>query len=265
MYLPDAIATLRSGNQTFLVTANEGDVREYDGLNAAGNEDVEVEDITLDADGVSRCRRSQKAGRHRQAEGVQLHGQHRRRRRIRGTVFVWRSVLLDLVVRRRAGVRQRRRSRGDHEGRVSQQLQREQHEQHPGRPQRRQGSGAGRGDRGVAVRTDLHLRDAGAHRRGRRVRGGQPRGADVCAVHQHPQLRRARKHSGSRGPGRRSRARGSCGAEPERQAAADRVQRGQRQPCACSRSPRRSKQEAALGGGSAHDHLRARVRAWRCG
>ena len=48
MFLPDAIATLRSGNQTFLVTANEGDVREYDGLNAAGNEAVEVEDIALD-------------------------------------------------------------------------------------------------------------------------------------------------------------------------------------------------------------------------
>jgi hypothetical protein len=48
MYLPDAIATLRSGNQTFLVTANEGDVREYDGINAAGNEAVEVEDIALD-------------------------------------------------------------------------------------------------------------------------------------------------------------------------------------------------------------------------
>jgi hypothetical protein len=49
MYLPDAIAMLKSGNQTFLVTANEGDVREYDGLNAAGNEAVEVEDIALDA------------------------------------------------------------------------------------------------------------------------------------------------------------------------------------------------------------------------
>ena len=48
MYMPDAIATLRAGNQTFLVTANEGDVREYDGLNAAGREDVEVEDIALD-------------------------------------------------------------------------------------------------------------------------------------------------------------------------------------------------------------------------
>ena len=32
------------------MTANEGDIREYDGLNAAGKEDVEVEDITLDAE-----------------------------------------------------------------------------------------------------------------------------------------------------------------------------------------------------------------------
>ena len=38
MYQPDAIATFRSGNQTYLVTANEGDVREYDGLNAAERE-----------------------------------------------------------------------------------------------------------------------------------------------------------------------------------------------------------------------------------
>ena len=48
VYMPDAIATLRAGNQTLLVTANEGDVREYDGLNAAGREDVEIEDIALD-------------------------------------------------------------------------------------------------------------------------------------------------------------------------------------------------------------------------
>lgn len=44
MYQPDAIATFRSGNQTYLVTANEGDVRDYDGFEEA----VEVEDITLD-------------------------------------------------------------------------------------------------------------------------------------------------------------------------------------------------------------------------
>lgn len=49
MYMPDAIATLKMGTQTFLVTANEGDVREYDGINSAGNEAVDVEDIALDA------------------------------------------------------------------------------------------------------------------------------------------------------------------------------------------------------------------------
>ena len=48
MYQPDAIATFRDDGHTYLVTANEGDVREYTGLNAAGNEAVEIEDITLD-------------------------------------------------------------------------------------------------------------------------------------------------------------------------------------------------------------------------
>jgi hypothetical protein len=48
MYQPDAIATFRHGGDTYLVTANEGDVREYPGLNAAGTEAIEIEDITLD-------------------------------------------------------------------------------------------------------------------------------------------------------------------------------------------------------------------------
>ena len=48
MYMPDAIATFRDGSRTYLVTANEGDVREYDGLNDAGIETVEIEDIALD-------------------------------------------------------------------------------------------------------------------------------------------------------------------------------------------------------------------------
>jgi hypothetical protein len=48
MYQPDAIAAFRDGNATYLVTANEGDVREYAGLNAAGTEAVEIEDIVLD-------------------------------------------------------------------------------------------------------------------------------------------------------------------------------------------------------------------------
>ena len=53
MYQPDAIATFRHRGDTYLVTANEGDVREYDGLNApkpsgTGDESVEIEDIALD-------------------------------------------------------------------------------------------------------------------------------------------------------------------------------------------------------------------------
>jgi hypothetical protein len=48
VYMPDAIATLRVGGGTYLVTANEGDAREYPGLNAAGTEVTEVEDVILD-------------------------------------------------------------------------------------------------------------------------------------------------------------------------------------------------------------------------
>lgn len=53
MYQPDGIAAFRSGGETYLVTANEGDVREYDGLNAPNTpepeaESVGISDITLD-------------------------------------------------------------------------------------------------------------------------------------------------------------------------------------------------------------------------
>jgi hypothetical protein len=52
LYMPDAIAAYSVRGQTLLVTANEGDVREYDGLNApAGggeSEAVEIEDVLLD-------------------------------------------------------------------------------------------------------------------------------------------------------------------------------------------------------------------------
>ena len=47
MYHPDAIVTHRNGNTTYLITANEGDVREYAGL-PGGTEAVEIEDIVLD-------------------------------------------------------------------------------------------------------------------------------------------------------------------------------------------------------------------------
>lgn len=45
MYMPDAIASYTVGGRTFLVTANEGDAREYVGINAAGAEDSRVRDF----------------------------------------------------------------------------------------------------------------------------------------------------------------------------------------------------------------------------
>jgi DNA-binding beta-propeller fold protein YncE len=44
MYQPDAIATLQRGSRTYLVTANEGDARDYDGY----SEEVRVDELQLD-------------------------------------------------------------------------------------------------------------------------------------------------------------------------------------------------------------------------
>ncbi|MBX2862570.1 MAG: choice-of-anchor I family protein [Leptolyngbyaceae cyanobacterium MAG.088] len=44
MYQPDAIATYTIDGETYIVTANEGDARDYDGF----SEEVRVEDLTLD-------------------------------------------------------------------------------------------------------------------------------------------------------------------------------------------------------------------------
>ncbi|TAN94391.1 MAG: CHRD domain-containing protein [Phormidium sp. SL48-SHIP] len=46
MYQPDAIAVYEANGQTFIVTANEGDARDYDGF----SEEARVKDITLDPD-----------------------------------------------------------------------------------------------------------------------------------------------------------------------------------------------------------------------
>ncbi|WP_022949985.1 choice-of-anchor I family protein [Methylohalobius crimeensis] len=45
LYLPDAIASYQSRGRTYLVTANEGDARDYDGF----SEETRVEDLNLDA------------------------------------------------------------------------------------------------------------------------------------------------------------------------------------------------------------------------
>jgi DNA-binding beta-propeller fold protein YncE len=44
MFQPDAIASFQSGGNTYLLTANEGDARDYDGF----SEEVRIKDITLD-------------------------------------------------------------------------------------------------------------------------------------------------------------------------------------------------------------------------
>jgi hypothetical protein len=46
MYLPDAIVSYKVGSKTFLITANEGDAREYEGFEEAvriGNDDVTLD------------------------------------------------------------------------------------------------------------------------------------------------------------------------------------------------------------------------------
>lgn len=49
MYQPDGIATVHYRNQTFLLTANEGDVREWPGVAAGNTEARRVSSLTLDA------------------------------------------------------------------------------------------------------------------------------------------------------------------------------------------------------------------------
>lgn len=44
MYMPDAVASFEVDGETYLVTANEGDARDYDGF----SEEARVEDLTLD-------------------------------------------------------------------------------------------------------------------------------------------------------------------------------------------------------------------------
>lgn len=48
---PDSIATYEAGGRTFIVTANEGDARDYDGF----SEEARVKDLTLDPDAFPRA------------------------------------------------------------------------------------------------------------------------------------------------------------------------------------------------------------------
>jgi hypothetical protein len=46
MYQPDALAAYQRGNATFIISANEGDARDYDGF----SEEARVKDLALDPD-----------------------------------------------------------------------------------------------------------------------------------------------------------------------------------------------------------------------
>ena len=48
MYQPDAIKAFQIAGITYLATANEGDVREYSGLNAPKEEDQDVESVRIE-------------------------------------------------------------------------------------------------------------------------------------------------------------------------------------------------------------------------
>ena len=48
MYMPDAIHTVKIGNKTYLVTANEGDSKDYTGFfKTAFNEESRVKSLNL--------------------------------------------------------------------------------------------------------------------------------------------------------------------------------------------------------------------------
>ena len=53
MYQPDAIATYRVDGRTYVITANEGDARDYDGF----SEEKRVEDLTLDTSAFPNAER----------------------------------------------------------------------------------------------------------------------------------------------------------------------------------------------------------------
>jgi len=53
MYQPDAIASYKVNDKTFLITANEGDSRDYE----AFSEEARVADLNLDP-GLSQCSRA---------------------------------------------------------------------------------------------------------------------------------------------------------------------------------------------------------------
>ena len=157
MYQPDGIAAFTEKGQTFLVTANEGDVREYDGLTPPATK-RSSRGHRARSGRVSRRRDAPEPRRwHRTLNVTSFNGDTDGDGDFDRAVSVRRAFVLDLDRAGRAGVRQRRRPRADHGCRASRKFQREQHEQHARQPQRRQGSRAGGRHHRQAVRPRLRF------------------------------------------------------------------------------------------------------------
>ena len=141
MYEPDAIASFKAGTQDYLITANEGDARDWPGF----SEEARVGSLTLDPTAfpnAAALKNNANLGRLNVTQDARRHG---RRRRLRRAVHAGRALVLHLEHGRRAGVRQRQRLRAHRRRARSGVLQRQQRRPHLRQPLRQQGAGAGSG------------------------------------------------------------------------------------------------------------------------
>ena len=110
MYQPDAIASYSVWGKTFIVSANEGDSRDYDGF----SEEERVGDLMLDINDYPERRRTAARRKSRAPAVDDGHRRHRWRWSDRSDSFLRRPIVLDLECPRRTCVRQWRRSREHH-------------------------------------------------------------------------------------------------------------------------------------------------------
>ena len=208
--MPDSVAAYASRGSTYVVTANEGDARDYDGY----GDEARVSSLTLSpeafggAAGVAALRAPAALGRltvsttsPRDAQGrvTELHVFGARSFSIRdaeGRLVFDSGDQLEQVVAARLPEGVQRRQRGE---RLRRQPQRQQGAR-AGGPRPRAGGGA-----------HLRLRRARARRRRRRLRHHRPRAGRVRRLREHARpLRRPggeRLRLRARGPGVRRRAR----------------------------------------------------------
>jgi len=199
LYQPDAIASYRVGGQTYLITANEGDARDYDGF----SEEARVGALRLDPVAFPNAAALQSSAQLGRLTVTTANGDPDRDGDFDELYSFQRPFLLDLDRRDRSRLRQRRQARADHERSRAVQL-RPRLEQLVRHAQRQQGPRArGRRDRDHR-RANLGVHRARANRRHRRLRRDRPARAADHPVSQQPELRRQHRC----GHGRRPRAGG---------------------------------------------------------